>query len=97
MSDYISISVRQPGREPIELTDVKGFVLIPIPARNEETDTPALFAGMSIHNLAECGVWLLRLARSMQSGKPAPPLGRARNQGSVRSKSGLILPPSALR
>lgn len=89
MRDTARIQVNLPGSEPDHIEGVSAFVLLTIPKENPSDDSQLRVAGMTPEMVAECGAYLISVARAMKTGKAPTPLGAAMNR---RDPGQIIIP-----
>lgn len=87
----IDISIKAPGRPADELKGLASGVILGIPRENPENNTSLIQFGMTPEMLAECGAYLIRVARAMKGGGPPEPFGKNPAMKG-RTESGLVLP-----
>lgn len=79
----ITITIKPEGGEPEVIEGVSGFSLVAIPEKDPDTNT-SYFGNLDHKALAQVGVWLVTLSKSMRDGTEMRPLGYKPTQAEQR-------------
>lgn len=83
----------KPKGSPPEITPgLMAAAVIGIPKIDPENNTTLLLAGLTPESVAECGAYLIRVARAMKEGRAPEPFGTGHIGNQKRSR--IITQPS---
>jgi hypothetical protein len=84
----VQILIKVDGQPPMNIEGLRSFALVTIPEKNPQNDTSFTSFALTPKSIAECGAYMIRLAKTMISGKPLKPLGQRLSE----SESKIIKP-----